>query len=174
MISVSDESFEELKKICEKEGIKYKSESECHESANNLLRLFGALIEMEREEHARKKRLEKEPKGFSMAGEGRNCSLCGRDIHSEDGWYDKWGFKCLNCQDAINKRKIPGSLCRDYRHEKAIPDITLALELRVHIQKIRKLIREGKIIARPITNGPNMILKKDNPNLNEVLAELAK
>jgi hypothetical protein len=116
-------------------------------------------------------RLLDEPKGFSMAGEGRNCSLCGQAVcDKNNGWYDKWGFKCLSCQDAINKKKIPGSLCGDYKHIKCITDSTLSSESGLHYQTIRKLIRQGKIKARPIPHGPNMILRKDNPNLSEVIS----
>lgn len=65
----------------------------------------------------------------------------------------------------MNKRKIPGSLCGDYTHKKSIPDTTLAMKLNVSVHKIRKQIREGKIIGRRVPNGPYMILRKDNPNL---------
>lgn len=109
-----------------------------------------------------------------MAGDGRDCGLCGRHVWEEDGWFDKWGFKCLNCQDAINKRKIPGSLCGDYGHEKSIPDTDLAMKLDIKVATLRKWIREDKIKGRRIPNGPYMILRKDNPNLKEVLAQLSK
>lgn len=69
----------------------------------------------------------------------------------------------------MNKRKIPGSLCRDYNHEKSIPDTALAIDLGVKVQAIRKLIREGKIIGRKIPNGPYMVLRKDNPTLSHTL-----
>jgi hypothetical protein len=99
-----------------------------------------------------------------MSGEGRNCSLCERGVY-ENGWFDKWGFKCLNCQNAVDKHKIPGSLCRDWDHKKSITDTALAMKLGVNVHKIRKLIREGKIIGRRIPNGPYIILRKDNPIL---------
>ena len=72
----------------------------------------------------------------------------------------------------MNKRKIPGSLCRDYRHERSIPDTVLASKLNLSIQAIRKQIREGNITGRRIPNGPYMILRRDNPNIIEVLAGL--
>ena len=151
-----------------------KTEQKPHEYTNEeikrLAQFMDVLIEIDMKQKALYRRLDKEPKGFAMAGEGRNCSLCERHVYDTDGWFDKWGFKCLNCQDAINKRKIPGSLCRDYKHEKSIPDTTLAMKLNVNVHKIRKLIREGRITARPIPHGPYMILRKDNPNLSEVLA----
>ena len=139
-----------------------------------LVDYFSLLIEIDQQEKARFAKLKDFPKGFAMDGEGRQCGLCFKCVYDTPGWFDKWGFKCTNCQDAINKRKIPGSLCGDYRHEKSIPDTILASKLNIGVRTIRKQIHEGKIIGRGIPNGPHMILRKDNPNLGDVLAQLAK
>lgn len=171
---ISDAHLKEFKELCEKEGIKYETELEYKQSAMNLVNFVGTLVEIDMEERERKHRLEKEPKGFELEGKGRSCSLCGRSVYEGYGWYDKWGFKCTNCQDAVNKRKIPGSLCRDWDHKKSIPDTTLAWKSGLHAQIIRKLIRNGKIKAREIPHGPFMILRKDNPNIAEVLEEELK
>ena len=134
-----------------------------------LVDYFSLLIEIDQREKARFAKLKDFPKGFAMDGEGRECGLCFRSVYDTPGWFDKWGFKCLNCQDAVNKSKIPGSLCRDYSHERSIPDTALAIDLGVKVQTIRKLIREGKIVGRRIPNGPYMILRKDNPTLSHTL-----
>lgn len=81
------------------------------------------------------------------------------------------GLQVHDCQDAVNKKKIPGSLCGDWDHKKCITDSTLSWKANLHTQTIRKLIRNGKIKARQIPNGPYMILRKDNPNLADILAE---
>lgn len=75
----------------------------------------------------------------------------------------------MACQDAVNKKIIPGSLCGDWHHEKCISAQMLAYKTNLHPQTIRKLIRHGEIIARQIPNGACMILYKDNPNLETVL-----
>jgi len=138
-----------------------------------LVDYFSLLIEIDQQEKARYAKLKDSPKGFAMNGEGRQCGLCLKSVHSDSsGWFDKWGFKCFNCQDAVNKRKIPGSLCGDYRHEKSLPDTTLAIKLGVKVQVIRGFIREGKIIGRRIPNGPYMILRKDNPKLSHILTHV--
>lgn len=167
--NISDESLAEFKKISDEKGIKYESELEMKQSAQNLVGLVELLIEMDMAQKALKKRLETEPKGFSMEGEGRNCSLCGQMVYGAAGWYDKWGFKCMNCQDAVNKKKIPGSLCGDYDHEKYVTESTLSWMSGLHNQTIRKLIRQGKIKARQIPKGPFLILRKDNPDLLKVI-----
>lgn len=139
-----------------------------------LVDYFSLLIEIDQQEKARYAKLKDSPKGFAMDGEGRQCGLCFKSVYDTPSWFDKWGFKCTNCQDAVNKRKIPGSLCGDYRHEKSIPDTILASKLNISVRTIRKQVHEGKIIGRGIPNGPYMILRKDNPNLGDVLAQLAK
>lgn len=104
-----------------------------------------------------------------MAGKGRSCSLCCRSVHETDGWYDKWGFKCSNCQATIDKKIIPGSLCGDWDHKKYMTDSTLSWKTGLHMQTIRKLIRKDKIRARQIPNGPSLVLFKDNPDLRNVI-----
>lgn len=152
-----------------------KNEQKTHkftdEELKRVVQYFEILIEIDQAEKARFRRLEQEPKGFSILGEGRSCSLCKQSIHNE-GFFDKWGFKCLNCQNAITKRIIPGSVCKDWDNKKSITDSTLAMELEINIREIRKLIREGKIIARRVPSGPYIILQKDNPNLSNILADL--
>lgn len=165
MAKLSDETYEEFKKISDEKGITYESAFEMQRQADNLVELVRLLINSEQEELKRKQRLETEPEGYSMAGDGRGCSLCQQMVYGTDGWYDKWGFKCMNCQDAVNKKKIPGSLCGDYDHKKYVTDSALAYKSGLHIQTIRKLIRRGDIKARQVPKGPFLILRKDNPDL---------
>lgn len=136
---------------------------------DNLVKYFDVLMQIDQDEKLRRKRLEKEPNGYAMAGEGRNCSLCDRGVYDIKGWYDKWGFKCTNCQDAVNKGKIPGSLCGDWNNEKYVTDSTLSSKSGLHTQTIRKIIRRGDIKAIQIPKGPYLILRKDNPNLSSVI-----
>lgn len=132
------------------------------EELKRLVQYFEILIEIDQAEKARFRRLEQEPKGFSLLGEGRSCSLCRQSIHNE-GFFDKRGFKCLNCKNAVVKRIIPGSVCRDWDNKKSIIDTSLAIELGISVHKIRKFIHERKIIGRRIPNGPYIVLQKDNP-----------
>lgn len=151
---------------------KQKQRELTDEELKRLANYMDVLIEMDMKQKSLYRRLKQEPKGFSMPGDSRNCGLCARHVWEESGWFDKWGFKCLNCQDAVNKRKIPGSLCGDYDHKKSISDSDLAMKLGVRVTIIRKYIREAKIKGRRIPNGPFMILRKDNPNLSTILQEL--
>ena len=171
MVQISDKSLDEFIEISEKEGHTYKTREDARQSAYNLVRFVDVLIEIDQKEKALKRRLEDEPKGFSMEGNGRSCSLCGYSQYETSGWYDKWGFKCMNCQKAVDKKLIPGSLCRDYKNEKYVTDSTLSWKADIHIQTLRKLARQGKLKARLIPNGPYLFLRKDNPNIMDVIEE---
>lgn len=52
--NVSDKSLKEFKELCEKEGIKYKTEEEYRNAANNLVNFVGILVEIDMEERQRK------------------------------------------------------------------------------------------------------------------------
>jgi len=166
MVKLSEEDYQKFKELSKAHGHTYRSEREMKQSADSLVRLMRVLDKAERDELARKERLKRESNGFSLQGHGRNCALCGQIVMEKDGWYDKWGFKCMNCQDAVNKKRIPGSLCGDYDHERCITASDLSRLAGVRVQKVHKLIKQGKIRARQIPNGPYLILKKDNKGVD--------
>lgn len=142
------------------QNTKQKSEDLTDEGQYNLVKFLEVLIEIDQEEKSRRAQLKDSPKSFAMVGEGRDCSLCHQMVWDKtEGWYDKWGFKCIKCQDAINKKKIPGSLCNDWKNERCITDIELSYKSRLHLQTIRKLIRRGDIVARRIPGGPFIVLQ---------------
>src|ERR1700721_4858491 len=87
------------------------------EARSNLVGFIETLIEMDQAQKALHARLNDEPKGFSIVGEGTRCSLCERYFY-EEMWYDKWGGKCFDCQDAVDKRIVPDSICRDIKNQK--------------------------------------------------------
>ena len=166
---MTDESVAELKKILNKQGVTYDDESAYREVAEQMVGFYTLLAEGEMEERQRRDKLKDKPKGFSLPGEGRTCPLCG--IHAdEDLWYDKWGMKCMDCQDALDKKIIPGYIFRDSDGEKHITDHTISWKLDVHGLTIRKLVRQGKLKARVIPkSGAMVFLKKENPDLEEII-----
>jgi hypothetical protein len=172
MVELTDKDIEKFKKLCEKRGIQYETEAELREAAYNLVRFAELAYDVAREEWQRKKRLEKEPKGFAFEGKGRFCGLCGNCV-IEDMWYDKWGMKCIDCQKALEKKIVPGYVFKDrdkHRHVKLF-DITHETGLKT--PTIYKLIRQGKLKARIIPHekyiSTFIFLRSDNPNLASVL-----
>lgn len=51
------------------------------EELKRVVQYFEILIEIDQAEKARFRRLEQEPKDFSMSGDGRNCSLRKRSVY---------------------------------------------------------------------------------------------
>ena len=175
-MQLTDEAVESFKEICKKEGITYDSEDKYREAAHNLYGLYEMLFELAVKEAKRKKRLEKEPKGFPLPGEGHTCPLCDNCIFDEDIWYDKWGMKCLSCQDALNKKIIPGYVFRDHDNKKHITANELAYKYHLHYQTVRKIIRQNQLKIRVIPkSGTIVLLRKENPGLPDILEkEIAK
>ena len=170
MAEISEEHFKEFMRICEKEGIKYDTEAEYRHSARNLVGFVDTLLKMSHDDLLRQKRLESEPKGFEMEGEGRTCPLCGRSNYDLKLWYDKWGLKCMDCQNALNKKIIPGYVFKDYKDEKHITASTLSWKMDLRHQTIRKLVRQGKLIAREIPiNRTIVFLREENPDIAAVI-----
>jgi len=167
---LNDKDYEDFKKISEKEGINYESELEMKQSADNLVQFVDLLLEMSKEQLGWERRLEKEPRGFALPSEGRSCSLCSQSINGEV-WYDKWGIKCMNCHKAYIKHIIPGYVFKDRKNEKHITTSTLSWKMNIHSQTINKLIRQGKIKVRQVPQGPSIILRRENLNLTEVIAD---
>ena len=173
MANISSKSLAKFKKLCNEHGIKYDTDAEYREAANNLLGYFEVLMEMDKEEQARQRRLKDEPSGFALEGQDRSCPLCRRYYEGESLWYDKWGIKCLDCQEALRKKIVPGYVFKDHKNEKHIIDRLLADIADLHVQTVRKLIRRGDIKARKLPNGTYVILKRENPDIAAVVHEEA-
>ncbi|MGH7202829.1 MAG: hypothetical protein ACREHC_00100 [Candidatus Levyibacteriota bacterium] len=117
---------------------------------NNVVQLAKLRAEMEGEESIRKKRLQKEPKGFPPTGEGRSCHICFTHINSSNGWYDKYGFKCLDCQRALDEGILPPEVFVD--DDSWYSDWYIESEFHIPAPTIKKLVREGKLKPRIVTN----------------------
>lgn len=172
MVRLSQKTYDEFKQISDKKGITYSSELEMQQSANNLVRSVELMVELDAEHRSWEQRLEKEPKGFSIPSNGRNCSLCKTGVYGEV-WYDKWGMKCMNCQTALHKKIVPGYVFKDKDNQRHITAAQLNSMFGLHPQTIKKLIRQKKLNARFIPNGPIVFLKTDNPNLPDIISQEA-
>lgn len=173
-MDMTDKEYAEFKVLCEKEGIKYETEAEYKEAARNLLQYVKLTYDLAREHYGWEQRLKKEPKGFAIASEGRSCSLCHQSVIGEV-WYDKWGMKCMTCQAALNKKIVPGYVFKDGDNNKHITASQLSWKYGLHQQTIKKLVNQGKLKPRIIPNGITLFLRKENPELPNILeAELSK
>lgn len=112
MVQLSNESIQKFKELMEEKSGKEVTWEEAAEGGRNLVNLFDVLYKCEMEHRSWDERLKKEPKGFALEGNGRNCAVCGTSTREDTNWYDKWGIKCFTCQRAIDKKLIPGSVAR--------------------------------------------------------------
>jgi len=166
---LSDESVAELKQILVKQGTVFKTDNEYREVGENLIKFYTTLAEWEAEDRELQRRLEREPKRFAIPGECRTCPLCDGHI-DDDMWYDKWGLKCMACQDALNRKIIPGYVFRDYQKKRHVTAYTLTGIKNIHAAAIRKLVRQGKLKARAIPgNGTLVFLRSENPDLDATI-----
>lgn len=91
-------------------------------------------------------RLKINPKGFKL-DDDYICVICGKIIRNNNGWYDRYGPKCLICQKAIDDGVIPKKFCLKR-------DLWLAMwevsQKGFHPMVIKKLIRKKVLRARVI------------------------
>jgi hypothetical protein len=162
----SDDLVSEAKEAFKKRG-KEMTDGEAQEALRSLAGLYEILWEMSVKDTKRKNRLKKEPKGFPVEAQ-HTCVVCYRMIDPETGWYDHNKQKCFSCQKAVDKGVFPAFICH---HRKSF---YLTWELKdlfdIHPASARKLVREGKLIARVARNdqyntNEYVFLKKENPGL---------
>lgn len=170
MHELTEKEYASFKAICNEKGIKYETEAEYKEAARNLISYVKLTYDMAREHHGWEKRLKDEPKGFWLDSEGRTCYVCHTNVHGQI-WFDKWGLKCANCQQAFEKKIFPGYVLKDRDNNNHITDSQLACKFGMHHQTIKKLVREGHIKPRAIPNGPMIFLKSENPDLGLIIDE---
>lgn len=146
---ISPKHIQEFKELMKKEyGVEY-TDAQAHEGATNLLSLFEVLYEVAKKDYFRKQKLKDSPKGFPIDDDGTyTCFICHESITTANGWYDKYGPKCLNCQRAVEKKIIPAKVFKD--RNCWIKDWELKDKFGLHSSTIRKYIREGKLKPRTI------------------------
>lgn len=174
---ISDKLLDEFIAISKDKGIEYKNREEANDSAQRLVSFVEILHEGAMEKMEWDKRLEQEPKGFAIPSNGRTCSLCRRNVQGEV-WWDKWGMKCLDCQDALNKKVIPGYVFKDKDNNKHVTASQLNWKFGLHNQTIRKLVRSGELQARVIkskSHGETLVfLRSENPDLPRIIEAYIK
>lgn len=168
-MSLSDERVQEFKEIFKKEYGKEMTDAEAREAGENLVRFVEVLWEMSMSDQKRKHRLKTEPDGFPVDGH-YSCIICRRSIDPSTGWYDKNFQKCFPCKRAVDKGIFPSFICHHTESFFSMSDLSYTFELKS--PTVRKLVREGKLIARIAHNdqwnsNEYIFLRKENPGLIE-------
>jgi hypothetical protein len=168
-MGLSDKSIKEFQRIFKENYNHPVSYEEAEEYGSRLVGFFQLLHEMHISDEKKKNRLKESPKGFPLKEESTyNCCICYRSVTGEEGWYDKYGNKCLDCQRALDKKVIPGYICKDR------DSFYLTWELKdkfgIHPATAKKMVREGKLKARVIKNKHDKVheyifIRKENIKL---------
>jgi len=162
---LSEKAIKEFQEIYRKEYGKELTYEEAAEASRNLLGFYEVLFNGHVAELKLKDKLKESPKGFSlMDGKTYNCGVCRNYIKDEQLWYDKWGKKCLACQDAIDKKIIPGKICYNDKYWYATWEFDIYFKLKS--STVRKLIRQGVLKARIVPqSGFEVFLIKENTDV---------
>ena len=165
MAGITEKHTQELKDMLEKEHGREFSWEEAEAAGNNLVGLCEILLKCYLEEKRWETRLKKEPGGFALSGNGRNCAICGNSTTEETNWYDKWGIKCLICQEAVDRRKIPGSIAKSRDNRYSSHELEDRFGLKKPTQ--RAWVKSGLLKARIVSGDSGRVhcyifLVKDN------------
>jgi len=164
-MELTKERIQEMKDIMEKEYGKEYTWKEATEAAYNMQNLAHVLYDFMIEDMKRQKRLEENPKGFHLDGEGYTCAICGQSCSKENTWYDKYGVKCMACQKGVDRKQVPASIAKNRDNWYSSYDLQSCFNVRS--STIRKWVREGVLKPRTITNDDKkphiqVFLIKDN------------
>lgn len=164
-MSLSPKAIREYQEIYKKQYGKEISYEEAREAGERLVRLCKIVFDSHVEELKLKEKLKNHPKGYSiMDGKTYSCGICHASIKDEQLWYDKWGKKCLACQDAVNKRIIPGRICYNDKLWYATWEFDTYFKLKA--PTVRKLMWQGVLKARVVPqSGFEVFLMKENADV---------
>jgi DNA-directed RNA polymerase subunit RPC12/RpoP len=135
-----------------------------------LRQLAEILLDQVVRDHKRKKRLEKAPEGYYMDDETGvySCFICSRNFDAKDIWYDKYGYKCRDCQINVTKKVISNTLSK--KRDLWCADWQVSQLLNLHPSTREKLLRKGdlkaiRLIDKDGSEYMRIFMRKDNPQL---------
>lgn len=168
-MEVRDELIEDIKKMHKNNG-KEISDDEASEAARNVTGLVELLYKIAKRDMERQKRLKKESGGFPLETDSYSCLVCHNGMTAQNSWYNWYGQVCLLCKKAIEENIIPPFICKN--DDSYFKMWEIKNKFKLSHQAVKKLISEGKLIARIIlgdTGRPHeyIFLKKENPGFIE-------
>jgi hypothetical protein len=125
-------------------------------------------LDVAKEEIRRQKLLTESPNGFHYDRPHCMCGICGEAAYAENSWYDKYGLKCITCQDAINQKIIPGAVTKD--RSSWYSNNELERYFNISNKELKKYIKSGVLRDRVILTTAKklhlqLFLLKDNKNV---------
>jgi hypothetical protein len=162
-MAVSDQRIKEIQRTLEKSKGRAISWEEATEVGRSLEKLALLAYDIWVKDQALLKRLEESPNGFAIS-DGHPCRIC-RNLAD---WYDRYGFKCMICQKAIDKKIIPPLVAKDNSSWYSEVDLSTCFNLRgkalnswikAEILKVRTIMFNDKKIHLRV------FLIKDNKDI---------
>lgn len=145
-----EEMRAELKELLENERGREITNQELLESESWLRGYAEVILDAYLEDKDRQKKLEENPKGFHLEGQGYTCFICINSVSNDQTWYDKYGIKCLTCQSAIDKKIIPASAASDKDSWYSLYDLEHSFFINRH--GVRRFVKEGLLKPRVVPN----------------------
>ena len=102
----SDDLVARAKKEFKDKDGKEMNDGEAQEALRNLAGLFEILYKGAVEDQRRKRRLKKEPEGFSLDGH-YTCHVCHNTFGPDQNWYSRWGITGRLCLQALKGGIVP-------------------------------------------------------------------
>ncbi len=144
-----EKAITEFIEIYEKKYGKKLSREEAYDQATNLFNFVKVIYDGELEERRRKAKLADLPEGYHLDdGKTYTCPICHANIQNQTTWYDKNGNKCLNCQNALNKKIIPSSVCHDKDSWYSLHEFEYYFNIKA--STVRRLVKRGQLKTRVI------------------------
>jgi len=123
-------------------------------STSNWVKFAEMRGEQEGIKAVRKRRLEKEPEGFFLDGDGNyNCGICGTGHYGNDIWWNLDGIRCRDCWRNIKEGVIPPLKKGKYDNEgEWITNWQLKSSHNVTAPLAKKLRKQGLLHGRDLKN----------------------
>ncbi len=142
-----DKRVLEMKETLEREHGREFSFDEAQDVLNTLNALAKIIVNISIEQCEWENKLTKIPQGFHI-DRGATCMICGVTKQGNELWYDKYGLKCMICQDAIDQKVIPGVSIKN--NNNWYSNIEMAIYFGIKATQIRKLTKGNHLKSRNI------------------------
>jgi len=130
--------------------------------ADRMLEIARVMMPIKQEDERRERKLKESPKGFHLEG-SYSCAICSDYCSDEATWYDQYGIKCMECQQAIDRGEIPPSCAKDKESWYSAYDMEEAFNAKS--ATVRRWIREGVLKSRPIKRGLLLLIEDNKDTL---------
>ncbi|MGG9959990.1 hypothetical protein [Ferruginibacter sp. SUN106] len=163
--NIRDKEIQEMKEMLQEQHGREFFWEESRKAIHDLQILADISLELMEEEWIREEKLKEFPKGYHLDENSYRCKICEGTAKGDNSWYDKYGIKCMICQNAINEKIIPAALAKNKESWYSTDEMESYFNITGPL--LNKYIKQGLIKERVILNPKNkrhlqLFLLKDN------------